>query len=132
MEGQLLSYLKKLKVKTSKAKDNFSPQINALKAAIREKEKEIDDYVKQVRFANKALIDEIGIIVERVKAERNALSEELNRLTVQAKAPEFGGYDIDKVIAEWPDMSMDERKSIAKVFIKQITVTDDEINVIFY
>lgn len=132
VEGQLLAYLKKLKVKTSKAKDNFSPQINALKATIREKEKEINDYIKQVRFANKALIDEIGIIVERVKGERNALSEELNRLTVQAKAPEFGGYDIDKVIAEWPDMSMDERKSIAKVFIKQITVTDDEINVIFY
>lgn len=132
VEGQLLAYLKALKVKTAKAKPAFSAQINSIKAAIAKLESEMDSYVKQIPQANSVLINLINAEVEKLNAEKMKLLEELNRLNVQENAPLYGGYDIDKVIEEWPTMDMTERKNVAKVFIKQITTTDDEIKVIFF
>ena len=131
-EGQLLAYLNSLKVKTAKSKSSFSPQINNLKTAIKKIDSEMNGYLTQVPNATKALIDLINGQVERLNADKMKLLDELSRLTIQEKTPEFNGYDIDKVIAEWANMGMEERKSVAKVFIKEITVSDEEINVVFY
>ena len=132
VEVQLLAYLKSLKVKTAKAKPAFSAQINSIKAAIAKLESEMDSYVKQIPQANSVLINLINAEVEKLNSEKMKLLQELNRLNVQENAPMYGGYDIDKVIAEWSTMDMTERKSVAKVFIKQITTTDDEIKVVFF
>ena len=128
----MLAYLNSLKVKTAKSKSSFSPQINNLKTAIKKIDAEMNGYLTQVPNATKALIDLINGQVERLNADKMKLLDELSRLTIQEKTPEFNGYDIDKVIAEWANMDMDERKSVAKVFIKEITVSDEEINVVFY
>ena len=128
----MLAYLNSLKVKTAKSKSSFSPQINNLKTAIKKIDSEMNGYLTQVPNATKALIDLINGQVERLNADKMKLLDELSRLTIQEKTPEFNGYDIDKVIAEWANMGMEERKSVAKVFIKEITVSDEEINVVFY
>ena len=132
VEGQLLAYLKALKVKTAKAKPAFTAQTNSLKAKIAKIDSEMSSYVNQIPQANSVLINLINAKVEELNTERMNLLQELNRLNVQENAPMYGGYDIDKIIEEWSTMDMTERKSVAKVFIKQITTTDDEIKVVFF
>ena len=131
IEEQLLAYIKDLKVKTSKVKTSNQPEINRLKAAIAKIEKDMNDYLEQVPKATATLMAMIGTKVEALEIEKKKLLTELNLLVVQDKTPEFGGYDIDSVIEEWPDMNLEERKSIAKVFIQQIVLSDEEMKVMF-
>lgn len=132
VEKELLSYLQKLRVKTSTQKKTVSPEINKIKIEIASKDKEIDDYAAKIPYASIATMNIINREIERISNEKQELQKEYNRLIVQDNTPEFGGYNIDSVIAEWPEMDLEKRKHVAKVFIKKITLTDDDIKVLFY
>lgn len=66
VEGQLLAYLNNLKIKTTKTKSSFSPQINKLKMAIKKIDVEMESYLKQVPNATTVLINLINGQVERL------------------------------------------------------------------
>lgn len=132
VEGHLLNYLKTLKVKTAKRKSTYAPQIQKLKIEATAKDNEITTYLKRVPEASPTVMSYINQEVERLNKEKLEILEKINELVVKESAPEFGGYSIDDVVAEWSSFDMEQRKSVAKVFIQQVTVTDDDIKVVFY
>lgn len=129
---QLLKYMKGLTTKTAKRREGFKPKINQLKSEIVKKDDEIKAFMERIPYAEGAAVQLISDKINEIAKERQKILEELNSLTVQEKAPVNGGYNVDTIIEEWDSLDLEKRKKIAKVFIKQVVITDDNVNVIFY
>ncbi len=63
--------------------------------------------------------------------ERKIIAAKLTKLTVDTLTPSKDSVDIDTLIKEWPTLSLEEKKIIARTYIKRVTIWDDEISVQF-
>lgn len=132
VEARLIDYMKNLTTKTAKQRRKFEPQINELKIAIVQKDNEIKAYADKIPLASPAVMEVINREVDRINDERLRLLEKLNELNVKEKTPDYGGYNIDDIVENWDSLDMEARKKIAKIFIKMVEVTDENIRVVFY
>jgi hypothetical protein len=68
--------------------------------------------------------------VENLEVRQNTISEEIRKLPVSGN-PNYDDIDVAECIANWQDFSIERRKSIAKLFINKVTVTDNNIDITF-
>lgn len=131
VERGLLRYLKELPAKTEKMQKQHIPEINSVNIEISKIDEQIAKALSDMEFVSGVAITILGDKINALDKKKQELKRELTRLTVISQKPIHGGFDIDDVIQEWSEMTIGQKKAVAKVFIKRVTITDDTLDIDF-
>lgn len=130
VEPELLKFLKNLPVRQEKETKRHQPEINILGMKIAELEEEINNCIDTIAKGGK-LAQRLEIKAEQLLKQEQEYQAEITRLTIKSTKQIFGGYNIDDVLKEWPEMDVEQRKIVAKVFINKILFKDDSLEIVY-
>ena len=126
----LLDYIRRYEFERVKREKINSEKINELKIELVKIQEEITHLMEKVAGANDVLFSYINTRIAQLDEERKnierAMSDEKARQKNEA-APEY----IRKALNDWEEMSFDEKKAIANVFIEKVVIYNGEIDIAF-
>lgn len=131
VESELLKYISSLKVRRVRQADASSDKVNSLKIEIAQLDGEITSWVDRIPTASPAVMTIINQKVDELGSKKLALQTQITDINATAALPAYGGLSLDDVAKEFHSYDIDTKKLIAKVFIKQVTIKDDAIDVAF-
>lgn len=131
VEKELLAYLATLPIKTEIASKRVEPKKNELTLKLEKLDQQISNYLDKLELADGATLSHINERIKALDKERKIIAAKLTKLTVDTLTPSKDSVDIDALIKEWPTLSLEEKKIIARTYIKRVTIWDDEISVQF-
>lgn len=131
VETELLKYINSLKVKSVNRADTSSDKVNSLKIEIAKLDSDIASWVERIPSASAAVMAIINQRVEELERKKLAIQTQITDINAAATLPAYGGLSLDDVIRDFHGCDIDTKKLIAKVFIKQVTIKDDAIDVAF-
>ena len=133
VQGQLLQRIERIKNEEPTiiiAEENT--EVNNLKIQLVQIEEKINNYVKQIGEANDVVMKYINQNIIELDKNKEDVILKITELNSNNIKPDYNGIELDYYIENWDDFEMEERKRIAKNFIKKIDITDDFIDVIFF
>ncbi len=105
-------------------------EINSLNIRLVKIDEEIGNLVQAVATSGKKAAEMYNDKIEELAKEK----EDTENKILELKSNNIGILSVEKLqdcIDKWNEYSFDRKKEIAKLFIKVITITDDEIQIIF-
>ncbi len=135
VEKQLLQHMKELKTGINFRQNLITDNIeaNKLKIELVQIDNQINKLMDSLAQGNSITIEYINKKISELDEHRKKLlgkiEEAQKNNSLQRK---FKKVDLDDCIENWASFDLVQKKSIAKIFIDRISVTDDEIEVTFY
>lgn len=131
VESVLLPHIRDFKYKLSEKSGESNTRLNELKFRQMKIEEEINSIVEKFVKANDTMLEYLNNRVDKLKKREAKITEEILALT--SKNPPKIDLDRIRALADgWNDLDLETKKQIARLFIKQITYTDEELNIEFY
>lgn len=128
IEKQLLGYMQNYNyIKVTKQSKNEADK-NAVKIQLQKISTEMESVRDAFIFANENMKRSLNVKMDKLAQEQKELSDKLAVLS-NTDTTDISDSDILSYTAGWSSLSLDEKKNIARYFIRNIYVTDDEINI---
>ena len=109
-----------------KENDNHTnPKLNENKIRLAQLDKEIDDLLSKVGSANAVLMRYINEKIEKLDAERRALSEENLSMTVSQSTDTMNA--IFNHVAAWEETAFEDKQKVLDAFVKVIKIANGNI-----
>lgn len=118
-------------IKTRPMAGEDSASKNKLKIQLVQLEEKIENLLGQMEQANEVVMGYINRDVEGLDIKKREILAKLQKLSGREQIKNEG-TDLNDCMKNWAEFNLEERKKIAKVFIQKVSVTDEEIRVIFY
>ncbi len=132
VESQLLSHIKQIKSNGVQEVAINSVELNQLNIKRIHNEEEIQKFIDKLAEANDIVMNYINERITQLHTENKEIISKILALTAQSKNKvNYKDLKLEDSISEWQDYSLEEKKALAKVFIKKVVVTDDEISVFY-
>ena len=93
-------------------------------------EEEINSIVEKFLKANETMQVYLNGKIEELQKEKNKIIQQIINLD-SIKTEPIDTQAITEFIDNWDSQSLEDKKQIARLFIKQITYTDEELNIEF-
>ena len=132
VQTALLKYIGTLKVKTARRSDTSSGKINELKIEISNIDAEIERWVRQIPLASPIVMAEINKQTDALTEKKLRLQNEILALKEASSLPAYGGLSLDDVLRNFSGYDIQQKKGIARVFIKSVKIKDDSIDIDFF
>lgn len=104
--------------------------LNKLNIELIKVNKEIDNLVEVVATAGVSVAKHYNAKIEKLDKVRERVTKQIISLKVDNKAT-LSVEQIQECVDNWDNYDFDRKKEIAQLFIKVVTITDDEIQIIF-
>lgn len=134
VEVQLLKHLEeKIAQSLSGVSENEnadSKELNKLNIDLIKVNEEIDNLVEAVASAGVTVAKHYNAKIEKLDKVRERVTKEILALKVDNKEV-LSTAQIKECIDDWNNFDFDRKKEIAQLFIKVVTITNDEIQIIF-
>lgn len=128
IENQLLGYMRNYNyIRVTKQSQNEADK-NAVKIQLQKINAEMENITDAFISANENMRKNLNLKIDKLEQEKRELSAKLAALS-NTDTTDISDSDILSYIANWSKLSLDEKKNIARYFIRNIYVTDDEINI---
>ncbi|MDE6031443.1 MAG: hypothetical protein K2G32_07480, partial [Oscillospiraceae bacterium] len=111
--------------------DENAARLNGLKIQQMKIDEEINSIVEKFVKANDTMLEYLNGKVNELEKRKSEIVGEILDLTAQ-KPLEIDFKQIKEFTDNWEDLDLETKKQIARQFIKQITYTDENLNVEFY
>lgn len=130
VEGVLLPHIRDFKYELSEKSDENNVRLNELKIQQMKIDEEINSIVEKFVKANDTMLEYLNGKVNELEKSKSETVGEILALTLQ-KPLEIDFNQIKEFTDNWEDLGLETKKQITKLFIKQITYTDEELNIEF-
>ena len=107
-------------------------EVNRLKIQLIHIDEKIDNYMRQIENANNVVMQYINRNVSELDVKKKELVSQILKMSTDKGRPNYEGIDINDCIENWHNFSLGQRKKIASIFIGNIFVTDEQIEVKFF
>lgn len=130
VEQHLLEHMRNYTFIQVERQQQNKTEINRLKIRLQEVETAIESIVQKMVLANETMAKYLNQEIEKLDSEKKKLTAELETLKI-ADSHEIPEDSIKRYIETWYSMSLEEKKAVAKCFLKAIFVKDDEISIVW-
>ncbi len=131
VETQLLSRIKSIKVDGVQEVAINSVELNQLKIKVVDIDNRIHNLMDKLASSNDIVMDYINKEISKLDIEKKENIKKILLLSNENLKPKYENMKLEDCVNEWKDYSFEEKKALAKVFIKKVVVTDDEISVFY-
>lgn len=131
VEGVLLSHIEKFNYGITEKRPETVSRINELKIEEQKLDKEIKSIAEKFIKANETMQKYLNEKIDELEKRKQAIAGEILELNCE-KPMEFGVDRIKELVDNWFSLDLETKKEIAKLFIKRIKYTDDELEIEFY
>ncbi|MGN0678700.1 MAG: recombinase zinc beta ribbon domain-containing protein, partial [Oscillospiraceae bacterium] len=126
VEQQMIAYAKNLKYKTEHCNEINLGEINKLKAQKVKLEEEVDNIVNSFAIATNPLLQQrLNEKIFNIEQQINDIDGKLTKLSV-ARANVIDEAAILPLLEDWENLDFEDKKAIAKLLIKRVTVFDSK------
>lgn len=132
VENRLFYYIKNLKNENFKDVKENNSEINQFKIKLIEIQEKIDTLITKLSLSNDVTINYINEAIKQLDDTKKEITSEIFILSNTKSKSNCKNINIKSSINDWQNYNLEEKKSIAKIFIKKISVTDDNIEILFY
>ena len=108
-----------------------SIELNQLKIKLIQIEEKIGNLMDKLASSNEVVMEYINKSISALDIEKKDTIAKILELSAENSKPKYENMKLEDCINEWKDYFFDEKKAIAKVFIKKVVVTDDMIEVFY-
>lgn len=130
VESVLLPHIGEFEYKLAERSDENSARVNELKIQQMKIDEEISSIVERFVKANDTMTEYLNNKVDELEKRKSEIVGEILALTSQ-KPIEIDLEQIKEFTGNWENLDLETKKRIARLFIKRITYTDEELNVEF-
>lgn len=132
VKEQLFGFIKNIDTTLKKNELIDTKVINDLKILISSKETEINNLLDGLANASGATMDYINKRINKLDEELKSLTTELsNNLMNDSNIDANKIVEVKKLINHWEELELEDKKKIAKAFIKKIIVSKDKIEIVW-
>ncbi len=132
VKEQLLKFITNIDTTLKKNEHHDTKVINDLKILISSKETEINNLLDGLANASGATMDYINKRINKLDEELNSLNKELSTMMISDNDIDTNRIvEVKKLINHWEDLELEDKKKIAKAFIKKIFVSKDKIEIVW-
>lgn len=131
-EIEILSRLEELKALKNVRIVYDTPEINELKIQLSNIEKKIENIVERIAEGSDVSISYLNKHIEKLDAEKRKILEEIAKQEVKENKLNSMNLDIDYVLDNWCEFSLETKKKVAKEIIEEIVLEDRTADFIFY
>jgi len=128
-EQMLFEYINNLnnEIKTDKLQE--TKRTNELKIIITNKEAEIENLIDSLAQAKSATMKYVNKRLDKLDSELAPLREELRKESIKDNLDNSIIVEIKKAILHWDELTIDEKKEIASLFISKVYVENDIVKI---
>ncbi len=130
VEKVLLPHIREFEFSEIEQEAESSKKKNDLKIQQVKIEEEINSIVEKFLKANETMQAYLNGKIEELQKEKNKIIQQIINLD-SIKTEPIDTQAITEFIDNWDSQSLEDKKQIARLFIKQITYTDEELNIEF-
>lgn len=131
VESVLLPHIGDFQYALTERTGENNARLNELKIRQMKIDEEINSIVEKFVKANDTMLEYLNGKVFELEKRKSEIVAEILDITAQ-KPLEIDFKQIREFTDNWEDLDLETKKQIARQFIKQITYTDEELNVEFY
>lgn len=131
VEGVLLQHIEMFNYSITEKSQEKAPRINELKIEEQKLGAEINNIVEKYINASETMQKYLNEKIEELENRKKTIANEILELNCE-KPLTFDVEEIKLLSNNWDSLDMETKKQIAKLFIKRITYTDEELNIEFY
>lgn len=131
VESVLLPHIGDFQYALTERTGENDARLNELKIQQVKIDEEINSIVEKFVKANDTMLEYLNGKVFELEKRKSEIVAEILDITAQ-KPLEIDFKQIREFTDNWEDLDLETKKQIARQFIKQITYTDEELNVEFY
>lgn len=131
VENVLLPHIGDFRYALTERTGENNARLNELKIQQAKIDEEINSIVEKFVKANDTMMEYLNGKVNELEKRKSVIVGEILDLTAQ-KPVEIDFERIKAFTDDWENLDLETKKQIARQFIKQITYTDEELNVEFY
>lgn len=131
VESVLLPHIGDFQYALTERTGENNARLNELKIRQMKIDEEINSIVEKFVKANDTMLEYLNGKVNELEKRKSEIVAEILDITAQ-KPLEIDFKQIREFTDNWEDLDLETKKQIARQFIKQITYTDEELNVEFY
>lgn len=131
VENVLLPHIGDFRYALTERTGENNARLNELKIQQAKIDEEINSIVEKFVKANDTMMEYLNGKVNELEKRKSVIVGEILDLTAQ-KPVEIDFERIKAFTDNWENLDLETKKQIARQFIKQITYTDEELNVEFY
>lgn len=131
VESVLLPHIGDFRYALTERSGENAARLNELKIQQAKIDEEINSIVEKFVKANDTMVEYLNGKVNELEKRKSEIVGEILDLTAQ-KPLEIDFKQIKEFTDNWEDLDLETKKQIARQFIKQITYTDEELNIEFY
>lgn len=131
VESVLLPHIGDFRYALTERTGENNARLNELKIRQAKIDEEINSIVEKFVKANDNMLEYLNGKVNELEKRKSEIVGEMLDLTAQ-KPVEIDFERIKAFTDDWDDLDLETKKQIARQFIKQITYTDEKLNVEFY
>jgi DNA invertase Pin-like site-specific DNA recombinase len=108
--------------------NNSTPEINQLKIELTSVNEQIDNLLNQLAQGNCIAMEYINSKITELDSRKNELVNEIQSHTVKSIA-KSQIFDSIEMIKDWDNLSLEEKKSIAKSWIDKVLISNETIDI---
>ena len=124
--------IKSLRIEQQQQDNPHQAEINKLKAEIAEKNKQIDNILKNFAFASQAVIKRMNVEVEKLTEEIADLNRQIYKLeTVKNNQKQLDTDAIETIFKMWDKVSKEDKQKIVDILITKVLVSKEKIEIIW-
>lgn len=131
VESVLLPHIRDFRYALTERTSENAARLNELKIRQAKIDEEINSIVEKFVKANDTMLEYLNGKVNELEKRKSEIVGEILDLTAQ-KPLDIDFKQIKEFTDNWENLDLETKKQIARQFIKQITYTDEKLNVEFY
>lgn len=132
VKEQLFKFIENINTTLKRNELQDTKRINDIKILISSKETEINNLLDGLASASGATMDYINKRINKLDSELKDLNLELsNELISNNDMDKNKIVEVKKLINHWEELELEDKKKIAKAFIKKIFVSKDKIEIVW-
>lgn len=130
VEKVLLPHIHEFEFSYLEKSSENEKKLNDLKIQLAKLDEEISSIVEKFLTANETMQGYLNAKIEELEKQKNAITQQILNLGVAESEP-MDMESILKFIDNWDSLELEQKKQIARLFIRKITYTDEELNIEF-
>lgn len=129
VKDELIKQLNKLKTVKQDPPKEINYQLNQLKLQLINIDKQIDNLIDQLAKGDEIISTYISKKINQLDIDKNNILKEINRHTINTNLSHSQILDASEYINLWDDLTMEDKKKIAKKLIDKVFITNDVIKI---
>jgi site-specific DNA recombinase len=130
-EMKLLEKIKSLKTDFKFEKRSNSKEINELKIKLAKIQEDIKKLIDSLLNFNGIAGNYINERITELDNKKKLILSKIDKLYMKDTPSARNGEDLTEFLKNWDKYELEQKKSVAKVLIEKIVITDDEIEIVF-